>query len=45
MAGAKTEAKMWHSPDVPGMMVKMEMSTSGALSSKMTMELVEFKKP
>jgi hypothetical protein len=41
----KTEGKTWMSDDVPGMLVKSEMSTSGALATKTKMELVEFKKP
>jgi hypothetical protein len=41
----KTESKMWMSEDVPGLMVKMEATTSGPVESKTKMELVEFKKP
>src|SRR5438067_10489287 len=43
--GTKTEAKMWVSDDVPGMMVKNEMTTTGKINSTMKMEVVEFKKP
>lgn len=43
--GTKTEAKMWMSEDVPGMMVKSEMTTSGAVATKTTMEITEIKKP
>ena len=45
MDGTKTEAKMWMSEDVPGMMVKSEMTTSGAVATKTTMEIAEIKKP
>jgi hypothetical protein len=43
--GTKTEAKMWISEEVPGMMVKSEMTTTGVVSTKTTMEITEFKKP
>ncbi len=43
--GTKTEAKMWMSEDVPGMMVKSEMTTSGAVATRTTMEITEIKKP
>jgi hypothetical protein len=45
MDGTKTEAKMWTSEDVPGIMVKSEMTTSGAVTTKTTMEITELKKP
>src|SRR5262245_43334425 len=45
MDGTKTEAKMWMSEDVPGIMVKSEMTTSGAVATKTTMEITELKKP
>ena len=45
MDGTKTEAKMWMSGDVPGMMVKSEMTTLGAIATKTTMEIAEIKKP
>lgn len=34
-------SKVWTSPDVPGMMVRMESKTEGAMASNSTMELVE----
>ncbi|MBA4190367.1 MAG: hypothetical protein C0467_20460 [Planctomycetaceae bacterium] len=43
--GVTTESKMWRSDDVPGMMVKMEATTTGTVASTTKMELVEFKKP
>jgi hypothetical protein len=43
--GVKSDSKMWMSEDVPGMMVKMESSTAGAIVSTMKMQLVEIKKP
>jgi hypothetical protein len=43
--GTKTEAKMWISDDVPGMMVKSEMTLSGKFASTTRMEVTEFKKP
>jgi hypothetical protein len=45
MGGIKSDARMWISEDVPGMMVKMEATTSGALASETRMEVVEVKKP
>ncbi len=45
VAGAKTESKLWLSDEVPGGMVKMEATTTGAVTSTMKMELIEFKKP
>jgi hypothetical protein len=45
MDGTKTEAKMWMSEDVPGRMVKSEMTTSGAVATKTTLEITEMKKP
>ena len=46
VAGTKTEAKMWTSDDVPGGLVKMEMtSTADKISSTVKTELVEYKKP
>jgi len=44
-AGTKTESKMWTSEDVPGLMVKMEATTAGALASTTKLELIEIKKP
>jgi hypothetical protein len=43
--GTKTEAKMWMSEDVPGIMVKSEMTASGALATTTKMEITEIKKP
>lgn len=43
--GNKTESKMWTSEEVPGMMVKMEATTTGKISNTVKMELTEFKKP
>src|SRR5262249_31604251 len=45
MGGVKADSKMWSSDEVPGMIVKMDASSSGAVSSTMKVELVEFKKP
>ena len=42
----KGDAKLWVCDDVPGTMVKMEMTTVAAgVTSKSTMELIDFKKP
>ena len=41
----KSEGKSWMSDEVPGMLVKSEITTSGTIASKMKMELVEIKKP
>ena len=41
----KSEGKTWMSEEVPGMLVKTEVSTSGMFASKTKMELIEFKKP
>jgi hypothetical protein len=43
--GVKTDAKMWMSEDMPGIMVKSEMTTSGAIATTTKMEVTEFKKP
>jgi hypothetical protein len=43
--GTKTEAKMWMSEDVPGIMVKSEMTSSGAVATTTKMEVTEIKKP
>src|SRR5439155_12998084 len=43
--GNDIEGKMWMTEEVPGMIVKVESSTKGAVASKSTMELVEVKKP
>jgi hypothetical protein len=45
VAGMKIESKMWMSDDVPGRLVKMESTSTGAVSTATKMELVEFKKP
>ena len=45
MGGVKSDAKMWISEDVPGMMVKMEATTTGAVASETKLELLELKKP
>jgi hypothetical protein len=45
VGGTKTESKMWTSDEVPGMMVKMEASSAGAVATTTKMELVEIKKP
>lgn len=42
--GLKTAATMWVCEDVPGGLVKMESTTSGAAESSTKMELVEFKR-
>ena len=41
----KTEGKTWTSDDVPGMLVKSEITTSGTIATKTRMEVVEIKKP
>lgn len=43
--GVKSDARMWISVDVPGMMVKMEATTTGAVASESKLEVLEFKKP
>ncbi|WP_439625846.1 hypothetical protein [Gemmata sp.] len=43
--GVTIESKMWTATDVPGIMVKMESTTTGSLASTTKMELVEIKKP
>jgi hypothetical protein len=46
LADAKTDTKMWTCDDVPGTLVKMEMTTTaGKTTSTSKTELVEFKKP
>lgn len=45
IAGSKTESKTWMSDEVPGQLVKMEATTTGAVVSTTKMELIEFKKP
>ncbi|HEX8325215.1 MAG TPA: hypothetical protein VF595_15035 [Tepidisphaeraceae bacterium] len=40
--GMKSVTKSWNSAEVPGGMVKVEVSTTGQMTSKSTMELVEF---
>jgi hypothetical protein len=45
MNGTKTVSKTWMSDEVPGGLVKMESTSSGAMDSKMTMTLVEVKQP
>jgi hypothetical protein len=45
LAGTKTQAKMWVSDDVPGRVVRSEMTTTGAFNSTTTLEVIEFKKP
>jgi hypothetical protein len=42
--GVKTAAKRWVSSEVPGNIVKSEMTTTGALTSTIKLELVEIKK-
>lgn len=41
--GAKTVTKTWMSEDVPGGVVKMVSTASGAMKSETTMEVVDFK--
>jgi hypothetical protein len=43
--GIKSEGKTWMSDDIPGMLVKSEITTSGVLATKTKMEVTEFKKP
>lgn len=45
VAGITTESKVWMCDDVPGMMVKMESTSTGAFASTVKVELIEFKKP
>lgn len=41
--GMKTNTKSWMSDNVPGMIVKSVSTSTGSMSSKVTMELVDFK--
>ena len=41
--GMKVHTKSWTSAELPGGMAKMESTTSGAMVTKTTMEVVEFK--
>jgi hypothetical protein len=43
--GVKSDAKMWVSEDMPGMMVRMEATTTGAVASQTRLEVLEVKKP
>ena len=43
--GTKINAKRWVSTEVPGNIVKSEMTNTGAFASTIRLELVEFKKP
>jgi len=43
--GFTTESKMWKSDEVPGLLVKLEATTTGAVNSSTKMEVVEFNKP
>ncbi len=43
--GTTTEAKAWTSDDVPGMIVKVESTTKGAVATSTKIDLIEFKKP
>jgi hypothetical protein len=43
--GMKTTAKVWQSDEVPGGMVKMESTTTGAMESTSKMTLVDVKTP
>ena len=43
--GMNIEGKIWMTEEVPGMVVKMESSTKGAVAFKTTLEVTEFKKP
>jgi hypothetical protein len=45
VAGITTVSKVWMCDDVPGMMVKMESTSTGAFASTMKLELIEWKKP
>jgi hypothetical protein len=45
VAGTTSDSKVWLCDDVPGMMVKMESTVTGAVASTLKMELIEFKKP
>jgi hypothetical protein len=45
VAGITTVSKVWMCDDVPGMMVKMESTSTGAFASTLKIELIEFKKP
>ena len=44
-SGMKTVSKMWRSDDMPGMLVKMESTTTGTIESTTKMEVIEIKKP
>lgn len=41
--GMKTSSKSWMADEVPGGLVKSESTSTGSMSSKSTMELVDFK--
>jgi hypothetical protein len=45
IGGTKTDAKLWTSDEVPGMIVKSEMTTTGMFASTTKMEVTEIKKP
>ncbi len=45
LGGVKSETKHWVSDDMPGMMVKSVTTTSGTVTSTITMEVIEVKKP
>jgi hypothetical protein len=45
LGGVKSETKHWVSDDVPGMVVKSVTTTTGAVNSTNTTELIEVKKP
>ena len=45
VAKTKISAKKWFSPEIPGTIVKSEMTTTGDFASTIKLELVELKKP
>lgn len=45
VAGIKIEGKRWVSSEVPGNIVKNEMTTTGEFAETNTLELIELKKP
>jgi hypothetical protein len=45
LGGTKIEAKQWTSDDVPGRVVKSEITTTGKLASTNRTEVTEIKKP
>jgi hypothetical protein len=43
--GTKIEGKRWFSSEVPGNIVKNELTTTGKFASTLNLEVIEIKKP